>query len=353
MEGSMAKRFILSIDGGGIRGIIPAAILVDLAARLNGLPLYKAFDMIAGTSTGGIIAAGLTCPHPDGSHKAACTPADLLELYADEGDEIFKQNPVLGLINPFGINDPRYKPDALEDRLQKKLGMATLDNGLSKVLITAYDIKQRQALFMANTDKENSNFRYWEAARATSAAPTYFPPALIERIGEKNKDKRFVPLIDGGVFANDPILAAYVEARKQNWGNDELVFLSLGTGQQNRPFAYQEAKGWGILGWMQPSHDTPLISILMQGQASTASYQANALLNPPGTKINYSTVVTKENAGSLSYFRLDRQLSSKENDALDDASPENIKALKAIAASIIKENALALDEIAKRILANQ
>jgi patatin-like phospholipase/acyl hydrolase len=350
----MAKRFILSIDGGGIRGIIPAAILVDLAARLDGLPLHKAFDMIAGTSTGGIIAAGLTCPHPDGSTKAACTPAELLALYVDHGGKIFEKNPILGLINPFGLNDPRYQADALESRLKAQLGLAaTLDKGLTKVLIPAYDIKQRQALFMANTDKENSNFRFWEAARATSAAPTYFPPALIERIGEKNKDKRFVPLIDGGVFANDPILAAYVEARKQKWSNDELVFLSLGTGQQNRPVAYQEAKGWGILGWMQPSHDTPLISILMQGQASTASYQANALLNPPGTKIDYSTVVTKENAASLSYFRLDRQLSSKENDALDDASPENIKALKAIAASIIRDNAPALDEIAKRILANQ
>lgn len=350
----MARRFILSIDGGGIRGIIPAMALADLAGRLKGLPLHEAFDMIAGTSTGGIIAAGLTCPAPDDAKTAACTPEDLVKLYVDEGGEIFAKEPFVGIVNPFGINDPRFSPDALEEKLKKRLGTATLDKGLSKVLITAYDIGQRQALFMSNTDAENSNFRFWEAARATSAAPTYFPPALIERVGEKDKTRRFVPLVDGGVFANDPILAAYVEARKQpGWKNDELVFLSLGTGQQNRPFAYQEAKGWGVLGWMAPSHDTPLISILMQGQASTASYQANALLNPRGTKISYSTVVTKENASALSYFRLDRQLTSQENDALDDASPKNIAALKAIAASVVKDNAAALDEIAKRILANQ
>jgi len=159
--------------------------------------------------------------------------------------------------------------------------------------------------------QKNGNFRVREAARATSAAPTYFPPALIERVGVKKQEERFVPLIDGGGFANDPILAAYTEARKKPWQGDRLVFLSLGTGQQNRPVAYQEAKDWGAIGWMHPAHDTPLISILMQGQASTASYQANALLNPTGTDLYCSTVVTDANVQSLDYFRLDRQLTQR------------------------------------------
>ncbi|WP_280524654.1 patatin-like phospholipase family protein [Rhizobium grahamii] len=255
--------------------------------------------------------------------------------------------------NPFGLHDPSYSAEMLEIKLKQRLGTATLDKGLSTVLIPAYNIRNRAALFMSNADKKNSNFRYWEAARATSAAPTYFPPALIERVGVKKQDERFVPLIDGGVFANDPILAAFVEARKKPWQGDRLVFLSLGTGQQNRPVAYQEAKDWGAVGWMHPAHDTPLISILMQGQASTASYEANALLNPTGTELEYSTVVTDDNVESLDYFRLDRQLTQKENDALDDASPENIAALKTIAASIARDNAKALDEVAKRILAAQ
>lgn len=346
----MARRFILSIDGGGIRGIIPAMVLVDLAKRLGGLPLHKAFDMIGGTSTGGIIAAGLTCPAPEDAKTAACTPEDLVKLYVDEGGEIFDNSTFLGIPESWGISRPRYRPDALEKKLKRILGSKTLDAGLSKVLITAYDIQRRAALFMTNADKENSNFRFWEAARASSAAPTYFPPALIERVGEKKEDERFLPLIDGGVFANDPILAAYVEARKQPWAADDLTFLSLGTGQQNRPVDYQEAKNWGAAGWVLPSHDTPIVSILMQGQASTASYQANKLLNPAGTKINYSSVVTNDNAKSLNYFRLDRQLTIVENDALDDASSDNIKALTEIARSVITNNAKALDEVARRIL---
>ncbi|KQV63756.1 patatin-like phospholipase family protein [Rhizobium sp. Root1220] len=351
----MGTRFILSIDGGGIRGLIPAMILVDLAKRLSGIPLHRAFDMIAGTSTGGIIAAGLTCPHPTELGEAACTPEDLVSLYEDEGKEIFKRDIVSSVANFLGLHAAKYRPEALAEKLRRRLGEATLDKGLSTVFLTAYDIQKRAALFLTNADNKNSRFRYWEAARATSAAPTYFPPALIERVGTEDIEERFVALIDGGVFANDPILGAYVEARKRPWEQqgDTLTFLSLGTGQQNRVVPYQEAKSWGVLGWMDPLRDTPLISILMQGQASTAAYQANKLLNPVDTGLDYSTVVTEENVDSLSYFRLDRQLTAQENDALDDASPGNIMALKSIAGDMIRDNGRALDAVAKRIVAEK
>ncbi|MBB3397125.1 patatin-like phospholipase family protein [Rhizobium sp. BK060] len=82
--GANGNAFYSSDDGGGIRGIIPAVILVELAKQRDGLPLHKAFNLITGTSTGGIIAAGLTCPQPSKAGEAACTPADLLGLYANE-----------------------------------------------------------------------------------------------------------------------------------------------------------------------------------------------------------------------------------------------------------------------------
>jgi len=137
----MATRFILSIDGGGIRGIIPAVILVELAKQRDGLPLHKAFDLIAGTSTGGIIAAGLTCPHPSKAGEAACTPADLLGLYANLGADTFRESSLSDVFNPFGLNDPSYDADVLEAKLKQRLGTATLDKGLSTVLIPAYDIR--------------------------------------------------------------------------------------------------------------------------------------------------------------------------------------------------------------------
>ncbi|MDL2407677.1 patatin-like phospholipase family protein [Rhizobium calliandrae] len=350
----MTVRFILSIDGGGIRGLVPALVVADLAKRLNGLPMHKAFDLIAGTSTGAIIAAGLTCPHPSGNGDAACVPDDLVNLYAKEGQDIFGTTLLSKIINLRGLTEERYDATPLETKLQARLGTAEIAAGLTKVLITAYNIKARQALIMSNSDDQNSHFRFWQACRATSAAPTYFEPALIENFAKAADDPdRLVPLVDGGVFANDPILAAYVEARKMGWekSRDSVLVLSLGTGQQNRPIPYQQAKSWGALGWINPANGTPLISVLMQGEASTASYEANSLLNPVGTKmIDGSTQVTSGNVGKLAYFRIDGPLVGA-NDEMDDASAGNIAALTNVAQQFIIRNTAALDEVAKRILA--
>ncbi len=350
----MTVRFVLSIDGGGIRGLVPALVIADLAKRLGGMPMHRAFDLIAGTSTGGILAAGLACPHPSGNGDAACTPDDLVALYANEGKDIFGATLISKIISLGGVAEERYNAAQLETKLQKRLGMAEIANALTKVLITAYDIKARQALIMTNSDDKNSRFRFWEAARATSAAPTYFEPAQIENLSTPATDAdHLLPLIDGGVFANDPVLTAYTEARKMGWGRrrDPLVVLSLGTGQQNRPIPYQQAKNWGALGWINPANGTPLISVLMQGQASTSAYEANSLLNPAGTKmVDGSTQITPGNVGKLAYFRIDGALVGA-NDEMDDASDGNIQALRAVAKQFIARNDTALGEVAGRIKA--
>lgn len=349
----MTVRFILSIDGGGIRGLIPALVIEALAKRLPGLAMHQAFDLIGGTSTGAILAAGLTCPNPKNKKNAACTPGDLVKLYADEGKEIFHSKLLSRIINIGGWQEERYNAAALEEKLQTRLGANTLiADGLTKVLITGYDIEQRQAVFMTNCDDENAKFRFWEAARGSSAAPTYFEPALVENLGKAPGDKlRKIPLIDGGVFANDPVLAAYVEARKL-WeaASDSFVVLSLGTGQQNRKIPYQQAKDWGAFGWINPQNGTPLISVLMQGQASTAAYQANKLLNPKGAKLNAqgATDMSFAKPETLSYFRIDGKLDGASDD-LDDASATNIEQLKTVAQRFIIDNAAVLDAVAKRI----
>lgn len=220
------------------------------------------------------------------------------------------------------------------------------------MLITAYDIHQREAVFMTNCDMENAKFRFWEAARGSSAAPTYFEPALVENLAKPAGDEqRNIPLIDGGVFANDPVLAAYVEARKL-WqaASDSFVVLSLGTGRQNRKIPYQQAKDWGAFGWINPQNGTPLISVLMQGQASTAAYQANKLLNPKGAKLNAegSTDMSFAKPETLAYFRIDGKLQGA-NDDLDDASATNIEQLRTVAERFIADNGAVLDAVVGRI----
>lgn len=352
-------KYILSIDGGGIKGAIPASILTVLQSKLKERkavkPLHHYFDLIAGTSTGAIIAAGLTCPKPKQPKQPAADPAKLVNLYLERGPEIFAKTPLRRLTNFGGLFDESYDATALENILIEMLGAKTeIRDALTKVLITGYDIRARAGIFLTNADKEHERFYFWQAVRGSSAAPTYFEPALVDDLakGADGRQPSF-PMIDGGVFANDPAMAAYVEGCKMKWTKDgeDIVILSLGTGSANREIHYQQAKNWGAAGWISPSNGTPLISILMQGQASTASYQLNKLLNDhPAKFTSDGTVVTEANRKTLKYFRINGELDGV-NDELDDVRPENIKGLVDLGQRFAKKHSLALDEIADRLAA--
>lgn len=344
------ETFILSIDGGGIRGIIPAIILDDLKKRLHDRgkrkPIADYFELVAGTSTGGIIAAGLTAPKDPNAKKPkpAFEPEELVELYEKHGQEIFSRS-VFGRIREFffdprSASQERYDASTLTSLLVDKLGAGLISQARTKVMITAYDIEARRAVFMTNCSNskggKSDDYRFWEACRATSAAPTFFEPARVRRRvtlpggGIKEESQT---LIDGGVFANDPAMGAFTEATKQGIAADDICMMSIGTGYQNRPYTFDEAKNWGPLSWISPSRGSPIISILMQGQASSTSYQLDKLLNVKG---------------KTRYFRFDAQLEVGK-DELDDASASNILALKSVARQIIDENDAMLDEIADRL----
>jgi len=162
----------------------------------------------------------------------------------------------------------------------------------------------------------------WEAARATSAAPTFFPPARVRPLRDGGPIER--TLVDGGVFANDPVFSAFVEARKNGFAADDIHILSLGTGLATRSYPYREVRNWGLIDWLKPSKATPIISILMHGQASSAAYLADRLLN---------------DAEAPRYERLDMKLTAPAKDDLDDTSPENLRALEDLARATIESEA--------------
>jgi patatin-like phospholipase/acyl hydrolase len=330
-ETTQKQRFILSVDGGGIRGLIPAVMLKNLESQLQarGLtkPLCHYFDLMVGTSTGGIIVAGLSAPHFQDSTKPATNPDDLIALYEDHGAEIFDKGWTTKIRSFFTHS---YGEKALEKLLKERLGpVSRLSEALTKVTLTAYDIERRRSVFMSNCKgAEETDFLFWQAARGTSAAPTFFKPALVTAFKDKQKTEQMA-LIDGGVFANDPVMAAYVEAIKLGWNDDKLCVLSLGTGQQNRVFPFEDAKGWGALDWISPSKGSPIISILMQGQASTAAYQAKQILMQSIPPLHH-------------YLRLDGELKGDAqrkvpNDDLDDTRPDNLMALREMAERLIRE----------------
>jgi len=254
---------ILSIDGGGIRGIIPARILTELETR-TGRRTHELFDLIAGTSTGGIIALGLTLPDAQG--LPVMTAADLGQLYSQRGAEIFQRSLWRGVTTAGALIEEKYDSAPLETILLETFGKAKLRSALTPVLVTGYEIQDRATVFMKSWHKSFKNLEMRFAARATSAAPTYFEPANIKLNGQSQA------VIDGGVFVNNPALSAYAEARRL-WPEEDLYVLSLGTGKHLRSISYSEAKGWGLAQWA-----LPLLSCIFDGSSKAVDYQLRQLL---------------------------------------------------------------------------
>src|SRR5215210_2814838 len=195
----MAERVrVLSIDGGGIRGIIPALVLAELERRA-GRRTFELFDLIAGTSTGGIVACAVCAPDP-------LPASELVKLYEEEGPEIFDRSLFQRIRSAEGLLDEKYDDAALDRALERFLGMKRLAETKPDLIVPAYDTALPGPYFFksskARETPESDDFPLSIVARATSAAPTYFEPV---ESGERS-------LVDGGVFATNPAMCALAEA---------------------------------------------------------------------------------------------------------------------------------------------
>lgn len=331
----MAKYFrILSIDGGGIRGIIPGQILVNLEEKLKEKTgklearIADYFDLIAGTSTGGILTCLYLCPDEREPDKPRFSARDAVGLYLERGDEIFDVSIWQRITSIGGVVDEKYSAEELEEALKDYFKDLKLSQLLGPCLITAYDIKRRNSYFFNQMDAiahEKNDFLVRDITRATSAAPTFFQAARI-----KSETNIPYPLIDGGVFANNPALCAYAEARNKfeiKPTAKDMVILSLGTGDIKKPYTYNEAKDWGLIEWVKP-----LIDILMSGVSETVDYQLRQIFNS----------VDRENQ----YLRINEKLIHANPD-MDDASQENLDALKEDGTEMAQMFSDKLDEIVK------
>lgn len=309
-------RRILSIDGGGIRGIIPAHVIAHLES-VSGKPAAHLFDLIVGTSTGGILALGLTAPNVTAKTSSPpSTPrygaADLKALYAQEGATIFSRSLLHRLRSLGGTVEETYDDDALEAILARYFGNATLGSTITPAMVTSYDIEARQTVLLKSWHADHQPILMRQAARATAAAPTYFEPAQVSWGGQLR------PLIDGGVFLNSPVVSAYAEALRRFPGDDVRV-LSLGTGELTRPISFEEAQAWGAVGWV-----LPLIDCMFDGMAKAADYQMRLFLGE-----RYQRIQTTLDMAS---------------DDLDDTSPENIINLERTAQRLVTEQRVALEQ---------
>ena len=281
----------LAIDGGGIRGLIPALVLAEIERR-TGRAMASMVDLIAGTSTGGIIACGLAKPDPLSANEIAA-------VYEVDGPKIFDRSALKVITSANGYLDERYESDGLVESLRRHLGDARLSDATVPVLLTVYDLEARQALLLRDDD-----ISMVDAAHATSAAPTYFEPV---RLGART-------LVDGGVFAINPAVFAFAET------DTVELLLSLGTGSHTRRLPYDEVKDWGRLEWAEP-----IIDVVFDGSADAVDTQLQAL------------------AGDR-YVRLQTRLDEASDD-LDDASEENLAALRREAERLIAERDADIDRV--------
>jgi len=333
---------ILSIDGGGIRGIIPAKILVkveELLQEYSQNPRVKIssfFDLIAGTSTGSILGALYLCPKYSGSKEAKYSAKEILDLYLNYGSNIFERSWKTKLIDYFGLGNPLYKEEYLEKMLKDYFDDLKLADLLKPCLFPAYDIEHGKAIFFnqMNAYKDVSqNFLVREVVRASTAAPTYFPVA---KLSNQSKESAY-SLIDGGIFANNPSLCAYIEACKfpcQPTAN-EIMILSLGTGSKGNTYPYQVSKGWGKVGWV-----IPVIDIYNSSASQTVDHQLNIIYRCHHVKDQY--------------FRIEPDLKQYDvNPAMDCVSEENIKALVEIGDKIVEENLDMIKQFARKLYISQ
>jgi patatin-like phospholipase/acyl hydrolase len=255
---------VLSIDGGGIRGIIPATVLTEIEHR-TGKGIAEIFDLIAGTSTGGILALGLNVPGEDGRplHGAR----SLKELYETKGIDIFRINLWRKVSTIGGLIDEEYTPRMLEGILEDYLGETGLESCITNTLVTSYDIERQKPFVFRSWEERYKHIGMKEAARATSAAPGFFEPSVLELDGVRHT------LIDGGVFINNPALSAYLEAMRIFPGESEFLVVSLGTGEKTRKITYEEAKNWGKIDWA-----LPVLDVIFDGMNDAVDYHLTQIL---------------------------------------------------------------------------
>jgi patatin-like phospholipase/acyl hydrolase len=290
---------ILSLDGGGIRGVMTAFWLEKLERELGGR-LADHFDLVAGTSTGAILACAVSAGIP---------ASRIVDLYHSKGQNVFPPRLRRWASRSWrlltdGPSAPRYDGKGLEGELRRifrtrKFGRLRI----RPTLVTSYNTLEREALVFKNTKPEHASLDVWRICMASTAAPTYFPGHVV-RLG-----RRRVPLIDGGVVANNPTACAIAEAVNQQAGRADRVPLeafivaSFGTGAVTRPIEIRDTAEWGAVEWA-----IPVIGVLFDGAGDAVDYVARRL-------------VSRDR-----YFRFQTELTVASDD-MDDASPENVNRL--------------------------
>lgn len=361
----MTKLRVLSIDGGGIRGVIPATILAEIE-RVSGRTIADLFDLVVGTSTGGILALAMTCPRGGQGPRSA---AEVGALYEQRGGRIFPLggHPIVepgrlvpsldgtagsvmaklrrlagwdGIaktLSPFGggrggHGNARYPAGPLEEELREQLGATMLSAAVKPVCVVSCDLERGVPLVLRGGGLDQSpigDVSMCEAARATSAGPTFFP---LHPLRDESGTVRMCA--DGGLVANDPAFVGFSEAtamaRTTGTGTEGVVLVSIGTGQARaRPPEIDDVpqltpnRTWLSL-------PKPIAKTLTAAGGELQREQLRQILGPD-------------------YLRLQPTLGFGAVHAMDNATPRNIAALRKTADQFVRDEAAAIGRVVESL----
>jgi patatin-like phospholipase/acyl hydrolase len=306
----MASKFrILSLDGGGLRGIMLVLVLKEIERR-TGKRITDLFDLVAGTSTGGLITCGLTVS--DDGITPRYSLEDLENVYVEHGKDIFPQKSAFKtfLSKISSLKNPKFSASGLQNVLTALLGEKRLSDCIKPVLVTTYDLFNNEAVLFKYRHAINfpeNNALLVDVCRATSAAPTYLP--AYDFVYENKKRI----CVDGGLYMNNPSMAALVEVIKYHREApyhlpelklNDVSILSIGTGHYTSRIARKKIEGWGLLDWAPNITD-----VMMQAINQTTTYQAEELtadgnflrINPGLDNPDYSDMADSSDA-ARNYF---------------------------------------------------
>lgn len=320
---------VLSIDGGGMRGILPLDVLIELERR-TGKSISEIFDVMGGTSTGGLITLALNVEDEESTKigiekKPKFTAEKVSELYCEKGCEIFGQENKTWF-GKAGVVKPQYTSAGLEGLAEELLGSTALSSSLSNIVLTSYNVEEDMPLlFESHKAKQDPQFDYLmsQVGVGTASAPTYFPAKVVTNFAGESSC-----VVDGGVIMNNPSLTTLALAQEL-YPDAEILFVSLGTGRVFQNMKACDMKDAGLVSWAKP-----LASILTSCSTSVVDGQMARLLGHHG----------KEDLLPQHYFRFQPEI-GKELEAMDDVRESQIDALKLAARESVAANARMMDDL--------
>ncbi|TKW01776.1 hypothetical protein SEVIR_8G200900v4 [Setaria viridis] len=302
---------ILSIDGGGISGLIPATIIACLEAKLQKLDgpdarIADYFDVITGTSTSALLTTMLAAP--DENKRPLFAAKDLNTFYLENGPKIFPQRKAGWLSTAMNLvstmRGPKYDGVFLHDKIKKLTHDVRIADTVTNVIVPAFDVKYLQPVIFSTYEAKHDplkNAHLADICISTSAAPTYFPAHFFKTEAPNGKSREF-HLVDGGVAANNPTMVAMSMLTKEVLRRNsdfhlsrhsadyrDYLIISIGTGsakQAQKYTAHQCAK-WGLFQWLYHGGFNPIIDIFSHASSDMVDIHAAVLFEALHSEMSY------------------------------------------------------------------